>query len=111
MSENLPHLMESAVQIAWDYLEQTGQIDDGAFTSRFLMNTIEDMIRKGERRRLLLSNRAIIAYQRFKQERTKEVAAWTLVGQPSWGARYTGDRWSPARAFFYLERPGGKDTG
>jgi hypothetical protein len=75
MSENLPHLMESAVQIAWDYLEQTGQIDDGAFTSRFLMNTIEDMIRKGERRRLLLSNRAIIAYQRFKQERTKEVAA------------------------------------
>src|ERR1700712_1423492 len=43
MSENLPHLMESAVQIAWDYLEQTGQIDDGAFTSRFLMNTIEDM--------------------------------------------------------------------
>jgi hypothetical protein len=75
MSENLPHLMEFAVQIAWDYLEQTGQIDDGAFASRFLMNIVEDMIRKGERRRLLLSNRAIIAYERFKQERTKEVAA------------------------------------
>ena len=28
MSEPLPILMESAVQIAWDYLEQTGQIDD-----------------------------------------------------------------------------------
>jgi len=39
------------------------------------MNTIEDMIRKSERRRLLLSNRAIMAYERFKQERTKEVAA------------------------------------
>jgi hypothetical protein len=38
MSEHLPHLMEFVVQIAWDYLERTGQIDDGAFTSRFLMS-------------------------------------------------------------------------
>jgi hypothetical protein len=27
MSEPLPILMESAIQIAWEYLEQTGQID------------------------------------------------------------------------------------
>ena len=58
--------MEYAVQIAWDYLERSGQIDDGAFTSRFLMMTIENMIRAGERRRLMLSNRAIIEYEKLR---------------------------------------------
>jgi hypothetical protein len=72
MSEPFPHLIY-AVQIAWDYLEKTGQIDDGAFTSRFLMRTVEDMILTGERRRLLLSNRAIAAYERLN--RNREVAA------------------------------------
>ena len=70
MSEHLPHLMEYVVQIAWDYLERTGQIDDGAFTSRFLMTTVEDMMRQGERRRLLLSNRAITSYERLKRRQT-----------------------------------------
>jgi hypothetical protein len=63
MSEPLPLLMENSIQIAWDYLERTGEIDDGAFASRFLMTAVEDMIRRGEGRRLLLSNRAISAYQ------------------------------------------------
>jgi hypothetical protein len=67
MSEHLPHLMEYAVQIAWDYLERTDQIADGAFASRFLMTTVEDMMRQGERRRLLLSNRAITTYERLKR--------------------------------------------
>jgi hypothetical protein len=30
---------------------------------------IEGLMRRGERRRLLLSNKAIIAYQNFNQER------------------------------------------
>jgi len=34
--------------------------------SQFLLDAIEHMVRKGERRRLILSNRAIMAYQRFK---------------------------------------------
>ena len=59
--------MESAIQIAWDYLDRTGQIDDGGFTSRFLMKTVGEMIRQGERRRLLLSNRAITLYERLRQ--------------------------------------------
>jgi hypothetical protein len=75
MSEHLPHLMEYAVQIAWDYLEKTGQIDDGAFTSRFLIQNVEEMIRRGERRRLMLSNRAIAAHERLSHKRNKEVAA------------------------------------
>ena len=35
MSEHLPHLVEYAVQIAWDYLERTGQIDDEFFHQPF----------------------------------------------------------------------------
>jgi hypothetical protein len=70
MSEHLPHLKEYAVQIAWDYLEQTGEIDDVAFANRFLMNSIDRMIEAGERSLLVLSNKAIIAYQRFKQTRS-----------------------------------------
>jgi hypothetical protein len=53
--------MENSIRIAWDSLEFTGEIDDDAFASRFLMSTVEDMIGHGERRRLLLLNRAISA--------------------------------------------------
>ena len=69
MDQPLPILFENSIQIAWDYLERTGEIDDALAASRFLSDTIGIMIRRGERRRLLLSNKAITAYQRFKQER------------------------------------------
>ena len=61
--------MENAVQIAWDYLERTGQIDDAAFTSRFLQTTVEEMVRRGEQRQLILSNKAIAAYERLRKGR------------------------------------------
>ena len=67
MSEDLLHLVEYTVQIAWDYLERTGQIDDESFTSRFLLKNFGDKNRQGERRPLLLSNRAIKAYERLRQ--------------------------------------------
>ena len=66
MSEPVPILMENSIQIAWDYLERTGQIADPEFASRFLLDAIENMVRKGERRRLVLSNTAITAYERQK---------------------------------------------
>ncbi len=66
MSEPLPILMENSIQIAWDYLERTGQIADPEFASSFLLDAIENMVRKGERRRLVLSNSAITAYERQK---------------------------------------------
>ena len=69
MTEPLPILIEKAIQIAWDYLEQTGEIEDAAVASRFLLDHVELLMRHGERRRLLLSNKAITAYQSFKQER------------------------------------------
>ena len=69
MEQRLLILLENSIQIAWNYLERAGEIDDAPAASRFLSSNIELMIRGGERRRLLLSNKAIVAYQRFKQER------------------------------------------
>jgi hypothetical protein len=65
----LSHLIEFSIQIAWDYLERTGELDDPEIASKVLLDAVEAMIRQGVRSRLLLSNRAITAYQRFKQER------------------------------------------
>jgi hypothetical protein len=57
-------LLEESVQIAWEYLERTGAIDDPSDAIRFLSSTIEAMIRQGTSNRLLLSNRAISAYEK-----------------------------------------------
>ncbi|HEV7602142.1 MAG TPA: hypothetical protein VGO49_18035 [Bradyrhizobium sp.] len=70
MSELPLHfLIEDSIQIAWDYLERTGELDDPEIASKFLLDSVELMIRQGVRSRLLLSNRAITAYLRFKQGR------------------------------------------
>lgn len=69
MHEPLPILMENSIQIAWDYLERTGDLGDPETASRFLLATVERMVRKGERRQLLLSNNAIDAYKKFAAER------------------------------------------
>jgi hypothetical protein len=63
MSEPLPWLIEKSIQIAWDYLERTGEIGDAAETNKFLLRTVDKMVMKGERRRLMLANRAIAAYR------------------------------------------------
>jgi hypothetical protein len=68
MREPLPILIEEAIQIAWDYLEQTDQIDDPEVTSWVLLDTVEHMVRCGERRRLALSNSAITAYERLRAD-------------------------------------------
>ena len=60
-------LMENSIQIAWDYLERTGQIDDPEFTSKFLLQFVEHAVRMGERRQLMLTNLAISAYERLRQ--------------------------------------------
>jgi hypothetical protein len=63
MSEPLPWLIERSIQIAWDYLERTGEIGDAAEASRFLLRSVDEMVMKGERRSLMLANRAIDAYR------------------------------------------------
>lgn len=69
MPEPLPILMENSLQIAWDYLERSGELGEPELASRFLLDSVELMVRHGERRQLVLSNRAIDAYKRFRMER------------------------------------------
>jgi hypothetical protein len=66
MTVSLSQLLEDSFQIAWEYLERSGELGDGASASRFLSDVIETMILRGQRNRLALSNRAISAYQRFR---------------------------------------------
>src|ERR1700704_4763104 len=66
MTVSLSQLLEDSFQIAWEYVERSGELGDGASASRFLSDVIETMIREGKGGRLALSNRAISAYQRFR---------------------------------------------
>jgi hypothetical protein len=56
--------VERPADIAWSVLERTGELGEPADTTRFLGNRIAGMMRRGERRRLLLSNLAIDDYRR-----------------------------------------------
>jgi hypothetical protein len=69
MTEPVPLLMENSIQIAWDYLEATGELGDAEVAARFLTDAVEMMIKRGETRKLMLANRAIDAYKWFKIER------------------------------------------
>jgi hypothetical protein len=70
---SLESLMEESLQIAWDYLERSGEIEDTWVASRYLGDAIELMIRQGQRSRLVLSNRAITAYLRFRDANIVDV--------------------------------------
>lgn len=69
MPEPLSLLIDSSVEIAWDYLNRSGELRDPIAAGRFLNDTIELMVRRGERRRLMLANMAITAYQQFRRQR------------------------------------------
>lgn len=43
MSEPLQTLIQSSLQIAWDFLMRTGEIQDPDGASRFLLKTINDL--------------------------------------------------------------------
>jgi hypothetical protein len=60
---------------AWDYLEATGELGNPDIAAGHLLDTIETMIRHGERRRLLLSNTVIASYQRFRAEQALSLAS------------------------------------
>ncbi len=73
MSEPLPVVMENSIQIAWDYLERTGDLGDPSIASKVLLESVETMVRRGERRILMLSNTAISDYKKFRADRTLEL--------------------------------------
>jgi len=68
-----PLLLEDAVKMAVDFLDRTGEIDDHGEACHFLLNKVEFMIAQGQRNKLLLANRAISAFQRYRKARTIEL--------------------------------------
>jgi len=56
-------LVEQSFQIAWSVLERNGELREANWSANFLLDGIIEMIRCGEWRRLVLSNRAIDAYR------------------------------------------------
>ena len=73
MSEPLPVVMENSIQIAWDYLERTGDLGDPTIASKVLLESVETLVRRGERRVLMLSNTAIRDYKKFRADRPLEL--------------------------------------
>ncbi len=65
MSEPAAILIERSIQIAWDYLDRTGDLGEPETAARVLLDSVEQMMRNGENRPLMLSNKAIDAYKRF----------------------------------------------
>lgn len=63
--------IESAFEIALNFLRATGQIGDERRTTEFVAASIARHLRKGERHRILLANHAIAEYEaRFLVEHT-----------------------------------------
>jgi hypothetical protein len=63
MSEPMAVVVENSLQIAWDFLLASGEIDDHQQAAEFLLTSIKDLARRGEYRPLMLANRAIDAYR------------------------------------------------
>jgi hypothetical protein len=67
MSEPFHWTVERSFQIAWDFLQRSGELGELSEARRFLFCRIEAMVMKGERRKIALANRAIDAYRRRNQ--------------------------------------------
>jgi hypothetical protein len=70
MNETTQSIFESSFQMAWDYLEATSELGNPDEAANCLLDSIETMMRHGERRRLVLANKAIVAYQRYGAKQT-----------------------------------------
>jgi hypothetical protein len=55
--------VESAFFIAWSFLEGSGELGPPDETANFLLDAIEAQLRRGERRKLMLANKAIDAWR------------------------------------------------
>jgi len=64
MPEPLPILVENSFRIAWGFLRASGEIGDPEEAAHFLLNAINNLVLRGEHRKLMLANKAISSYQR-----------------------------------------------
>jgi hypothetical protein len=72
--------VESAFFIAWSCLEQSGELGPPDESANFLLDAIEAQLRAGERRQLMLANRAIDAYRADAAERRSTANREARVG-------------------------------
>lgn len=63
MSNPVPWLIEDATQIAFDFLERSGELRDTGEAERFLMRAVDSLVLNGEHRKIILANRAIDMYR------------------------------------------------
>jgi hypothetical protein len=56
-------VLEESFNIAWGFLEKAGELGQADASANILLNAIEQQLRAGERRRLMIANRAISAYR------------------------------------------------
>lgn len=55
--------VESAFFIAWSFLEKSGELGAPDTSANIILDAIEAQLKTGERRPLMLANRAIDAYR------------------------------------------------
>jgi len=55
--------VESAFFIAWSFLEKSGELGPPDETANVILDAIEAQLKTGERRPLMLANKAIDAYR------------------------------------------------
>lgn len=55
--------LEESFDIAWSFLERSGELKGAAESANIILDSIERQLRTGERRKLVLANRAISSYR------------------------------------------------
>ncbi|MCP3385565.1 MULTISPECIES: hypothetical protein [unclassified Bradyrhizobium] len=55
--------LEESFDIAWNFLEKSGELRGAAESATIILDSIERQLRAGERRRLMLANVAISSYR------------------------------------------------
>ena len=79
MSDAAAHLIERSTEIAWDYLDRTGDLGEPEMAAQFLLDSVQQMMREGEHRPLMLSNKAIDAYKRLRSARRAGAEILTVI--------------------------------
>ena len=55
--------LEGSFDIAWSFLKKSGELRGAVESANIIMDSIEQQLRAGERRKLMLANRAISSYR------------------------------------------------
>jgi hypothetical protein len=61
--ESIRSVVDVSFFIAWTYLEKTGELGQPDLSATILLDAIEALIKRGERRPLMLANKAITAHR------------------------------------------------